>query len=289
MSSAAVASTPPSVQRVAQRVHEVSSIPEVALRVIEVTNDPRAGAQELKSVMENDASLSARVLRLVNSSAYGIRNEVTNLQMAIAYLGFRQIRNLALTASISEVFRCEERLGTYSRRGLWRHLVSVGVASRMVAMRRGLENFEDVFLAGLLHDLGIVLEDQYDHARFAAMAAALGSGRPLEDAEREALEYTHTQLGAVVAEQWRFPPLVVAAIGYHHHPSPPCGEWGKEVRCVQLANLLCTMKELSSVGANLLRAPVEAVSALGLSKPDIEALLLDLDEELERNSALFVL
>jgi HD-like signal output (HDOD) protein len=271
---------------VAQRVREVSSIPAVALRVIEITNDLRAGAQRLKAVMEGDASLSARVLRLVNSSAYGIRNEVTNLQMAIAYLGFRQIRNLALTASISDIFRDDARLGTYTRPGLWRHLVSVGIASRMIAMRRSLENFEDAFLAGLLHDIGIIFEDQYDHAGFRRMILNLDAESPLEQSEQTALGYSHTQLGSLVARQWRFPALAAAAIEYHHHVKLPSEDWVRAVHCVQVANMLCALKNISSVGIHLVRAPVEAVAALGFTRADLEALSIDLDEELERNSAL---
>lgn len=285
-----VAPSPPRpLDKVSRRVQEISSLPMVAIRVMEVTSDSNASAEELKAVLESDASLSARVLRLVNSSTYGLRQRVGNLQTAIAYLGFRQIRNLALTSSISEVFKKEERIGTYSRPALWRHLVSVGVCARMLAMRRGLENFEDVFLAGLLHDVGIILEDQYDHANFRRLVSSLSAAECLDEAERRELGYTHMELGGVVAEQWRFPELVTSVIRHHHHAVAPADEHQQAVRCIQVANTVCTFKNISSIGLNLLKPPVDATAGLNLLRPDIEALVVDLDEELQRHSMLFTM
>jgi len=275
------------IDRVARQVQEISSLPIVAMRVMEVTNDANAGAVHLKTVLESDAALSARVLRLVNSSAYGIQQRVTNLQAAIAFLGFRQIRNLALTASISDIFRGNAEIGAYSRPSLWRHLVSVGICARMVAMRRRMDSFEDVFLAGLLHDVGIILEDQYDHENFERMMSSLSGQATLEDSEHKVLGYTHAVLGKVIADRWRFPELVVAAIRHHHDAAVPSGEHQQALRCVQLANTLCTYKGISSIGVNLLRPPMDAINGLGLTKPDIEALLVDVDEELVRHSMLF--
>ncbi len=278
-----------SAARLADRVNEISSLPDVAMRVIEVANDPDAGAQELKTVMEGDVSLSARVLRLVNSAAYGLQERVTNLQMAIAYLGFRQIRNLALTASISDLFKDDRPVGSFRRPALWRHLVGVGIAARMIAMRRRMDNFEDVFLAGLMHDVGIVFEDQYDHRRFEQAMLALQNHRSLEDAEREALGYTHTELGVMMGRKWNFPPVVVAAIAAHHGKKDDVLEHTMAVCCVEVANLLCSVKGMTSVGVNLLVPPVDAVNALQLTRPDLEALMADFEEEIMRHAALFTL
>lgn len=143
---------PPTLDSVVRRIDEISTLPHIALQVMEVANEPGSSAADLKDVVEGDAALSARILRCVNSSAYGTRTKVTNLQHAIAYLGLKQIRNLAITASVSELFKKEEAVGSYLRSHLWRHLVSVGICARLIAMRRQFENFEDVFLAGLLHD-----------------------------------------------------------------------------------------------------------------------------------------
>ncbi|MBN2473913.1 MAG: HDOD domain-containing protein [Pirellulales bacterium] len=280
---------PSALDRVVRRVSGLSTLPDVAIRVIEVANNDAAGAQDLKVAMEGDVALCARVLRLVNSSAYGLRQRVSNVQAAIAYLGFRQIRNVALTACVSDLFKEDRPIGKYRRSALWRHLVAVGICARMVAMRCRLDNFEDVFLAGLMHDIGIILEDQYTHAQFEQVLASLEGADSLAAIERRELGFAHTELGAAVAEHWRFPDIVTAGIRCHHGEHRDSAEYPKAVHCVEVANILCTLKGISSVGVNLLRPTLPPANVLDLTVADLEALFIDLDEELERHAALFTL
>lgn len=275
------------LEQVARRIDEISSLPHVALRVMEVANDPDSGAADLKEVMEGDAALSARVLRYVNSSAYATRTKITNLQQAIAYLGLKQIRNMAMTASVSDLFKKDERIGPYRRSDLWRHLVSVGICARLIALRRKLRDFEDAFLAGLLHDIGIVLEDQHVHPAFCRMIGALDEQQTLAAVEMRELGFNHMQLGECVATSWNFPETVVAAVRYHHASVNYRGEAINIVRCVEVANLLCTLTGASSVGMKLVRISQPALAGLSISREDIAVLASDLKEELAQNASLF--
>jgi len=279
----------PTLSVVAKQIDEISSFPDVALRVIEVLNDPDSGPPEYKAVLEGDPALTARVLRCVNSSAYPTRHEVTNLQQAITLLGPKQLRNLALTASVSELFRTRGGIQSYSRTGLWRHLVSVGLCARLVAKRLRFANYEDIFLAGMMHDIGIVLEDQYVHPQFCKIMRATEPGKTLIECERKYLLFDHTTLGERVAEAWRFPPVVKSAIRYHH-ASMQYDESDKlPVRCVELANLLCSLKGITSVGQNLVRPFNAQKAALPLDKDDLVELMRQLEDELEKHQSLFQL
>ena len=275
------------LEKTLRRIDEISSLPHVALKVMKVAQDPRSGAADLKDAMEGDPALSARVLRCVNSSAYAVRTKITNLQQAIAYLGLKQIRNLALTASVSELFKKDEAVGTYRRSDLWRHLVSVGIAARLIAMRRKFANFEDVFLAGLLHDIGIVLEDQHAHASFREMILSLDGSQTLSEAERAHLGFDHTALGQKLAEQWGFPAAIRDSVRHHHSSAVYRGEEVDTVRCVEVANMICTLKGITSVGQKLVVVSRPAVAGLSLTREDLAVLAEDLDEELRRNAALF--
>ncbi len=259
------------------------------MKILEVANDPNSSAIDLKEVIESDAALGARILRCVNSSAYAIRDKVTNLQQAISFLGLRQIRSLALTASVAEMFAKEETIGAYRRCDLWSHLVAVGICARLIAMRQKVSDFEDAFAAGLLHDIGIVLEDQYVHGPFCRMIQSLQEGTTLSEAERIHLGFDHSRLGARVAELWRFPDSVKAAIGYHHMSASYRGSDITIVRCVEVANLICTVKGYPSVGLKLVKASQPALSALSLTKEHIMVLAKDLDGELAKHAALFEL
>ncbi len=281
-----VLSRPQTLDSVVRKIHSISSLPHVALKVMEVAQDPRSGAQELKQAMECDPSLCARVLKCVNSSAYALRTPITSLQHGIAYLGIKQIRNVAMSAAVSELFKRDGSVGTYSRAGLWKHLVSVGICARMIAMRCRLNNFEDMFLAGLLHDIGIVLEDEYVNASFREAMDSLGERGSLGAVEREIIGFDHMILAERVTKEWRFPDVVVAAVR-HHHDLSRCPEEALEVvRCVEVANIICSLKGITSVGTNLVTFSANSFAALSLTKDDILVLATDLDRELEASQTL---
>ncbi len=277
----------PGLEEVVQEIDDISTLPHIALRVMEVANDPDSSAADLKTVLETDAALSARILRCVNSSAYGLRTRVTDLQRAIAYLGLRQIRNLAMTATVSELFKHEEEIGPYRRSQLWQHLVSVGICARLIAMRQKMANFEEAFLAGLLHDIGIVLEDQHVHSAFVAVIRSLDQTKTLAEVERSQLGFDHTTLGEKVAANWRFPDAVKAAIRHHHASAGYRGADGDIVRCVDVANLICTLKGIPSVGLKLVKISSSALTGLSLKREDLAVLAVDLDRELAASAGLF--
>ena len=277
----------PDLDSVVHRIDEISTLPAVALRLMEVAGDLTSNAVDLKEVLESDTALCARVLRCVNSSAYALRTKITNLQQAIAYLGLQQIRNLAMTASVSEFFKTDAIVNSYSRAGLWKHLVSVGICARLIARRRSMANFEDMFLAGLLHDIGIVLMDQHVHDQFSNIIVSLKADKTLVQVEREHVGFDHAMLGERVAQNWGFPDAAKAAIRHHHASVRYRGNEIDVVRCVEVANLLCTLKGFSSVGLKLVPLSRPAIAGLRLTKEDIAILIEDLDGEIELNAGLF--
>jgi putative nucleotidyltransferase with HDIG domain len=147
-------------------------------------------------------------------------------------------------------------------------MVAVGICSRVIARHISLPDAEDVFLAGLLHDIGIVLEDQYVHQQFCEILRQLDPDKPLVEQERQYLAFDHTTLGARVAEKWKFPQMVLNAIRYHHQSKSYQEQDRYVVRCVELANAICTGHGFYSVH----RRMVDAVSPDELDLPlDAEA------------------
>ena len=279
----------PTLAEVTRRVTGISSLPQVALRVMEVAANPNSTASDLKEAMECDPSLSARVLQCVNSSAYATRIKITNLQHAITYLGIKQIRNLAMTASVSQLFSNAESIGSYERRALWRHLVAVGICARLIAMRQRLQEFEDVFIAGLLHDIGIILIDQHLHKYFCDVMASLQDNETLSACESRILAFDHCRLGESLAQAWRFPPGVIDTIRHHHDAARYTGPQLATVRCVEVANFVCSLKGITSVGRQLVVFPKATFQEFGLTKDDLLVLVDDLDRELANNQMLFQL
>ena len=278
--------TSPALRRLMREIDEISTLPHVLDRATQVAADPNVEAADLKQILESDPALSARVLQYVKSSDCPVRDQITNLPQTIAYLGTKQIRDLAMTAGVSDRFRTDLMIGTYQRSQLWEHSVAVGFCSRMIAKRRKLANPEDIFLAGLLHDLGIILEDQYRHDAFAKVIGSLQEEHSLAERERDVLGFDHMALGERVGLRWGFPDAVVAAIRYHHMSVRYRGDHIDTVRCVEVANLICTLRGIPSVGVKLVKFSRPAFAGLSLAREDVAGLIEELDEELTAHSDL---
>ena len=275
------------LDRTVERIHDVSSLPEVFVRVCEVVNDERSSVAELKEVVESDPSLASRVLRTVNSAAYGVSTSIDTLHQAICMLGFNEIRNLAITASVATIFKKDNSIGTYSRKGLWRHLVSVGLVSRMIALRSGSQRFDNAYLAGLIHDIGIILLDQHLHPSFVEIVEQVSADTPLLTIERENIGFTHSDLGARIAQKWRFSEAAVSAIRFHHDAHRYDGESQQIVQSVQVANFICTLKDIGSMGVRNVALPEPPVfSGVSIGRRELTVLWEDVDRELEKQRAL---
>lgn len=279
----------PVLTAVLAQIDDVSTIPEMAARFLEAANKPDVTIEDLEGILSTDPALTTRVLRLVNSSAFSVQQKITNLEQAIAYLGIKHVRGLAVAISVSELFRVRGSLGSYNRTGLWHHMVAVGIASRLLAERLGLPDPEDVFLAGLLHDIGIVLEDQYVHQQFCQIIRSLQPGKTLIEYEHEQVGLDHTTLGEATAQRWGFPDSVKAAIRHHHDSAGYDRENKTIVRCVELANVICSARGITSVGIDLVNPVTPEDLGLPLGKEDLALLVQELDDELADSAALFTL
>ncbi|MCC6580447.1 MAG: HDOD domain-containing protein [Phycisphaeraceae bacterium] len=275
------------IEQVTRRIQDVSTLPHIAVKMIDICRQPNVGAADLTTLVESDPALCVRVLRCVNSAAAGLRYKVTCLQRAVAYLGFKEIRNLAITASVAHIFRHNQIVGPYNRRGLWRHMVATAVAARMVAARCQIEDFQDAFLGGLLHDIGIILEDQYCHASFLYLMKHMRPDVLLIDAETSVLGFDHTILGARMARHWKFPDDIVDAIRFHHVPDKYRGPQPRMLAAIAVGNMLCTLKDVRSIADLQQPAPPAPLDVLGLERDDIVVFADDLDAEIEQYQYLF--
>ncbi|MDX1565819.1 MAG: HDOD domain-containing protein [Phycisphaeraceae bacterium] len=270
---------------VLKRTGEVSTLPQVITRVLKTANDPEASADDLSRQIESDPALASRVLKIANSAAVALRHRVHGLKQAVSLLGFSAVRNMAVTALVCDVFKKQLQIGPYSRRQLWDHMVSVGLTARMIGRRQGMDGPNEIFLAGLLHDLGIILEDQLDHERFVVMMRRFPDSVTLCEAERLHLGYDHTQLGAAVAEKWNFSPMICEVIRHHHNPLA-AGPHAPVVACVELANVMVTLHGIGSVGRPAHRISPAVLKHLSLDRSELEVLVQQMAGEIKTNRSL---
>ncbi len=270
------------MKRLFSRISEVSTLPAVAMRIIQVANDSSTGAADLLEAVEYDAAMAARIIRTVNSSYYAIQNKVADLKLAITLLGFKEIRNLAMTAYVAQLFKKGEGYGTYTREGLWNHMIGVGIVARLIAEVTRKAAPREAYLAGLLHDLGFILIDQYLNKPFRQLIDALTEERNLVEIEEEVLGFDHAALGAYVGQQWKLPEHLVATIRFHHDPLEYAGDHWAMVCTVALADFFCNAKNVSALGVrNTAMPPSKVFAALGLQKSQVNRIWEELDEALK--------
>jgi len=275
------------LKRLFCRIGELSSLPSVAGHVLEVAESAESNAADLLEVVQQDPTLAIRILRTANSSFYGLGNEVADLQTAIAMLGFVEVRNLALTVYVARL--CEEpsSYGHYSRENLWQHMVSVGTIARVVSRVCKRAEPEEAYLAGLLHDLGILLVDQHMHPQVCQVIDRVCEGAQTTDAEQQVLTFDHTDMGAYVARQSNFPERIAIAIQYHHRPHEYRGRDRDLLDIVVAANYLVSRSGCSSLGIHNVRMPPDVVySSLGLHKKQLSAICDEMDSALESAKVL---
>jgi putative nucleotidyltransferase with HDIG domain len=175
--------------------------------------------RKIEAVIRFDQAITAKVLAIAQSAYYSRGRAIPSLQDAIMSLGQRQLMQVIMAACAAQFF--SGKIAGYDLREgeLWQHAVATAIMAEKVATRIGHKDVLTVYTAGLLHDIGKTILNQYVKAYFDLIVNAIRS-RQLRfiDAEREILGIDHQQLGAIIAKRWRFPGEVLDAISYHHHP-----------------------------------------------------------------------
>jgi HD-like signal output (HDOD) protein len=213
----------PSSREIAQqainKVETVIALPDVTTRILAAVENANTSAAELQRLVSQDPSLVTRILTVVNSSFFGLPGQVDSLQRAIVILGFRGVKNLAIAAGLGQVFRGGSSVKGCTPRNIWAHSVAVAVAARLLAQEMSAPIQEEAFIAGLVHDLGLLVEIQVFPQQLEAVChQARASAADFCQIERHVIGTDHQWLGEALAARWRFPNTCRVAANYHHLP-----------------------------------------------------------------------
>ena len=219
---------------------KISTIASVVTRIIAVTNDPEATAKELVDIILTDPPLAANVLRLVNSAHFAPRRKIADIQQAVIFIGFDALKELALNQKVCEIFQKAINIKGYTRQALWRHSVAVAQFVKMIYRREFVESGSNVYIIGLLHDLGIIVEDQFRNTAFTeALRVVNKEDLPLWQAEQRILGYDHSQIGARLLNGWNLPDEIILGIEYHHAPDKAPDAYHRLAASLFVANHCC--------------------------------------------------
>jgi len=193
---------------------ELSSLPQVLAEVLKVSSNDKSSANDLSNVIMKDPALTAKLLRVVNSPFCGQAREVTSIKQAVMALGIRTVTALALSTSVYDL--TNKIGGLIDRKKFWRHSLEVAIGSRMIAEKIGYESPEEAFVAGLLHDIGVLILESSFPEEFKRIWKLVESGEKQELVEQRTWGTDHAKAGQFLMDQWGIPKKLGEAIGAHH-------------------------------------------------------------------------
>jgi putative nucleotidyltransferase with HDIG domain len=262
-------------------VKDLVTLPDVALRISRMVDDPGSSAADIAGEIARDAALTGRLLRIANSPGFGQYGKIATLSRAITVLGVRQVRDLTVGLTAIRAFDgISNTLVTME--SFWRHNLLCAVAAGQIAAHRGGRPGESAFVGGLLHDIGqlVIFSRAHDAAREALLMSIDASSDDLSlyQCERKVLGFDHCDVGVALARNWGLPPSLQACIEFHHEPDRATA-FKLEVATVHVATAVAVLAEIGSTDpADAPPIAASAMQACGLDAALLARLAQDTRE-----------
>jgi HD-like signal output (HDOD) protein len=199
-----------------KKFKDVKTLPYVVTELSRMLADENTTIKDFEDVIKMDPTLVARLLRLVNSAFYGLSQPVTSISRAVAFLGMQNLRSIAVTDALQNIFKEKGSPGIFSRKRLWLHCAVVSTCSKILAERIFGINGDDPYLCGILHDFGKIVEEQIERDAFLAACEACQPTDSIIAHEQRLLGTNHCVIGFLLAQEWGMSTSIQEAIRDHH-------------------------------------------------------------------------
>ena len=257
------------------RVDDLPTLPDIYTDVAEVV-DAEGSAQHLERIIVRDPALTSKLLRMANSAFFGMSGEITTVAHAVSVLGFQTLKQVVLTTSVLDAFDRIE--GGIDPREAWEHSLATAVAAKQVAQRVKLQKSAEYFVAGLLHDIGVLVEMKYHPEEFKdVLRLRAEQGLSLSDAERRVLGQGHETTGYELCRRWKLPMHLATVVAYHHG-SDYSLTYRRETASIAVAECVAETlgyRELGSTDRGSFSD--SALACLELSTSDVDAVVEEVE------------
>jgi HD-like signal output (HDOD) protein len=202
-----------------QNIIHLPALPTIAMEVIGIIENPRTNVHTLSNIISKDQVLAAKILKIANSPFYGYSKTISTLDFAIVILGFETLKEAVL--SVSLISHLSKNISKdFNINSFWGHSIATSVISREIAKNLGYKILAESFVAGLVHDLGILILNQYFSKEFDEVVQLSKTNNiPITEAEMKVIGVTHDEVGSWLAQRWNFPKQLIESMRYHHNPS----------------------------------------------------------------------
>jgi signal transduction histidine kinase/HD-like signal output (HDOD) protein len=250
------------------------TLPHILLEFIATCNRPDSTHEDLSQIINKDSSLTAKVMRMVNSAYYGLPSRVTSMEHALLLLGTDAVKNIAISASVFQAFAKTRGDAVFNLKRFWRHSLTCATMAKLLANKISYSSPDEAFLSGLLHDIGKLVLWVNFSKEYADMLASSNGESDLLLAGEMRLGATHCEVAAWMIGQWNLQSFMADAVLYHHEPVHRVLDALPLVKIVFVAN--CLSREV--LGENDLRFKT-AEEVFGFPRSEVEAVVLQAEQE----------
>jgi len=273
--------------KVLARIDDLPSSPVVAAQIDRLTYNPDTPISAIENLIKQDLALVAKLLRLVNSPFFGLRNRVNSVRLAISMLGNKTIRNLVFAVTTNPILTRRLPAYGYDRAGLWTHSLAAAAAATVIGreLDGAKEEVDELFVMGLLHDIGkLVLGEFLAHLDLGG----LGDARAFLEKEREITGFDHGELGALIAERWNLSKMFTEVIKNYHTPSPDM-DYAKSIAAVHLADVCARRLGCGFLPEfeNVVQADPSALAVCGVEGQFMDDIMPKVAAEMEKLKEVF--
>lgn len=272
------------LKRIVEKLIGLPTLPAILSRINSMMLNPRTSAKDIAGVISSDPAITSKILRVVNSSFYGFPSRITTVTHAIVILGFNTVKSIVLSTSIFDVFKGGNGpTDLFNRNEFWLHSIGVGSAAKVIARRCGYTALEEFFIAGLLHDVGKIVLDQYAHDSFVEVLNIVRDKNQLiVCAEDEALGTTHADIGGWLFQKWNLSKGLCECVSLHHTPQLST-DYKKPVAIVHLADIFARALKIGSGGDKKIPPLNDGIwQFLGLQVSSIESIMNEIAVEKDK-------
>ncbi|MBW2054387.1 MAG: zinc-ribbon domain-containing protein [Deltaproteobacteria bacterium] len=265
-------------EKLLKSLKDLPPMPQVVFKAKEIMTNPASDLKQLSKVIQTDMSIVSKILRMANSSYYGLPGKVSSVDHATVLLGQNTLAEVITLAGISGLL--ESALQGYDLESgdLWRHSMAVAFGSKILAERKKPELINDAFIAGLLHDAGKIILDKPVLERKELFDSFMEDGQQtFLNAETEILGFDHSEIASEMCIRWNIPESISLAIKYHHYPSRSNGD--ELAYILHIADYIATLSGIG-IGTDDILYEVEggALDFLNLTQKEISELVLEVIE-----------
>ncbi len=274
-----------------KKAGDLKVLPAVARKMLEIIGKDNSSIDDLGEIIEKDQTITARVLKIANSSFYGLRHEVTSIERAIMTLGMRTIKSLVLSVSTRAIYK---RFGITEQK-IWDHSIGSAISSKMIAADLGSELAENAFTGGLMHDLGkVVMNNETQDAFSEVMMKTYNEELDSITAEESVYGYNHAEIGARVAEKWGLSSILVEILDKHHLIDCRLEDFkdelvAKSVACVNLSNYICKYWGIGyrNPDETIKLSELPSAAFLKIGKEKMDSLINEINETYNNEKSAF--